>query len=62
MKNFPNLDSGLLGRRSEQRKTVSPRQYLNLSQEEKERVGHMRIVVPKLGDALAFGGIELIYK
>ena len=45
-----------------QTKVVSPRQYLNLSQAEKSRLGHVRIVVPQLGDAAAFGSIELTYK
>lgn len=48
--------------RRDQTKIVSPRQYLNMSQAEKSRLGHVRIVVPKLGDQLAFGSIELTYK
>jgi hypothetical protein len=62
MKNSLKIDPCSQGRRGEQVKTLSPRQYLSLSQAEKERIGHARVVAPKLGDALAFGKIELTYK
>lgn len=62
MKNTKILGAAISGRRSEQTKSVSPRQFLNLSQADKGRIEHVRVVAPKLGDGATFGHIELTYK